>query len=70
MRLRACQSARLAGLGGLLAFVTFNAGWIAGDFAQPAAFSPANDDACAVVRSRSAVLDGTVFARRCSVFTD
>ena len=37
-------AARLAGLGGLLAFVTFNAGWITGDFAQPAAFSPANDD--------------------------
>lgn len=37
-------AARLGGLGGLLAFVTFNAGWIAGDFAQPAAFSSANDD--------------------------
>jgi hypothetical protein len=41
---RPVPAARLAGLGGLLAFVTFNAGWIAGDFAQPAAFSPANDD--------------------------
>jgi len=37
-------AARLGGLGGLLAFGTFNAGWIAGDFAQPAAFSPANND--------------------------
>jgi hypothetical protein len=36
--------ARLAGFCGLLAFVTFNAGWVAGDFAQSAAFSPANDD--------------------------
>jgi hypothetical protein len=36
--------ARLAGVCGLLAFVTFNAGWVAGDFAQSAAFSPANDD--------------------------
>jgi hypothetical protein len=38
------SAARLAGLGGLVAFVTFNAGWIAGDLAQRAAFSPANDD--------------------------
>lgn len=38
------SAARLAGLGGLVAFVAFNAGWIAGDLAQPAAFSPANDD--------------------------
>ena len=38
------RSARLAGLCGLLGFVTFNAGWIAGDLAQPAAFSPADDD--------------------------
>jgi hypothetical protein len=37
-------AARLVGLGGLLAFLTFNAGWIAGDFAQPGVFSPANDD--------------------------
>jgi len=35
---------RLAGLCGLVAFVTFNVGWIAGDIAQPPAFSPANDD--------------------------
>ena len=34
------MSTRLVGLGGLLAFVTFNVGWIAGDLAQPAAFSP------------------------------
>ncbi len=37
-------AARLGGLGGLFAFGTFNAGWIAGDFAQPATFSPANND--------------------------
>jgi hypothetical protein len=36
--------ARVAGVCGLLAFVTLNVGWIAGDLAQPAAFSPANDD--------------------------
>jgi hypothetical protein len=35
---------RLAASCGLLAFVTFNVGWVAGDLAQPAAFSPANDD--------------------------
>jgi uncharacterized protein DUF998 len=35
---------RAAGVCGLLAFVTFNVGWIAGGLAQPAAFSPANDD--------------------------
>ena len=35
---------RAAGLCGLVAFVTFNVGWIAGDVAQPRAFSPANDD--------------------------
>ena len=35
---------RAAGLCGLVAFVTFNVGWIAGDIAQPRAFSPANDD--------------------------
>jgi hypothetical membrane protein len=34
----------LAGACGLLAFVTFNAGWIAGDLAQPPAFSPTRDD--------------------------
>lgn len=34
----------MAGLCGLVAFVTFNVGWIAGDIAQPRAFSPANDD--------------------------
>jgi len=33
-----------AGACGLLAFVTFNAGWIAADLAQPQAFSPARDD--------------------------
>src|SRR4051794_28900241 len=36
--------ARFAGACGLLAFVTFNAGWIAGDLAQQEAFSPARDD--------------------------
>ena len=35
---------RLAGLCGVLAFFTFNAGWVAGDVAQPRAFSPANHD--------------------------
>lgn len=35
---------RVAAVCGLLAFVTFNVGWVAGDLAQPAAFSPANDD--------------------------
>src|ERR687883_2114427 len=34
----------VAGLCGLVAFVTFNVGWIAGDIAPPRAFSPANDD--------------------------
>jgi hypothetical protein len=36
--------ARLLGLCGPAAFVTFTAGWFAGDRVQPAAFSPANDD--------------------------
>jgi Protein of unknown function (DUF998) len=35
---------RIAGLCGVLAVLTFNVGWIAGDLAQRAAFSPANDD--------------------------
>jgi len=35
---------RAAALSGLLAFVTFNLGWIAGDFAQRPAFSPARAD--------------------------
>jgi hypothetical protein len=35
---------RLAGLCGFLAFFTFNAGWIAGDAAQPRAFHPADHD--------------------------
>ena len=34
----------LLGACGVLAFVTFNAGWILGDLAQPQAFSPARDD--------------------------
>lgn len=38
------EAVRTAGLCGLVAFVTFNLGWIAGDLAQPRAFSPANDD--------------------------
>ena len=33
-----------AGVCGVLAFVTFNLGWIAGDLAQRPAFSPARDD--------------------------
>jgi uncharacterized protein DUF998 len=35
---------RAAALSGLIAFATFNLGWIAGDFAQRPAFSPARDD--------------------------
>jgi Protein of unknown function (DUF998) len=35
---------RAAGACALLAFVTSSIGWIAGDLAQPAAFSPAKDD--------------------------
>jgi hypothetical protein len=35
---------RVAGVCGLLAFVTACAGWIAGGFAQPAAYSVARDD--------------------------
>src|SRR4051794_14046299 len=43
-----CEScpvpARIAGICGLAAFVTGNIGWIAGGFAQPSAYSVANDD--------------------------
>lgn len=35
---------KIGGACGMAAFVTFNAGWIAGDLAQRAAFSPARDD--------------------------
>lgn len=35
---------RVAGACGLLAFFTFNLGWILGDFAQPASYSVADDD--------------------------
>jgi hypothetical membrane protein len=35
---------RLAGVCGLLAFVTFNVGWIAGGLAQPDSYSFADDD--------------------------
>ena len=35
---------RLAGLAGILAFVTFNVGWIFGGLAQPSAYSVADDD--------------------------
>jgi hypothetical protein len=35
---------RLAGIGGLLAFVTVNIGWIAGGLAQPPAYSSVRDD--------------------------
>jgi hypothetical protein len=35
---------RLAGIGGLLAFVTVNIGWIGGGLAQPAAYSSVRDD--------------------------
>ena len=36
--------ARIAGICGLLVFVTVNIGWIAGGLAQPSAYSVANDD--------------------------
>jgi uncharacterized protein DUF998 len=36
--------ARIAGICGLIAFVTFNVAWIAGGLAQPPAYSVANDD--------------------------
>jgi hypothetical membrane protein len=36
--------ARIAGICGLVAFVTVNIGWIAGGLAQAAAYSVANDD--------------------------
>ena len=35
---------RVAALAGLIAFVTYNLGWILGDFAQRPAFSPAHAD--------------------------
>jgi Protein of unknown function (DUF998) len=35
---------RIAGVCGLLAFVTLSVGWIAGDLAQPDAYSSADDD--------------------------
>jgi Protein of unknown function (DUF998) len=35
---------RLAAASGVVAFVTFNLGWILGDATQPPAFSPARDD--------------------------
>ena len=35
---------RAAGICGLLAFVTLTVGWIAGDLAQPDAYSSAHDD--------------------------
>jgi Protein of unknown function (DUF998) len=35
---------RVAGFCALLAFLTFNVGWIAGDLAQPQAFSPLHND--------------------------
>src|SRR3954447_18122072 len=44
LRKPATSLTALAGQCGLLAVVTFNAGWIAADLAQPPAFSPARDD--------------------------
>jgi hypothetical protein len=35
---------RIAGICGLLAFLTFNLAWIAGGQVQPSAYSVANDD--------------------------
>jgi uncharacterized protein DUF998 len=43
-RVRLLPTPRVAGFAGLLAFVTFNVGWIAGDAVQPAAFSTARHD--------------------------
>ena len=40
----AFSNARVAGICGLLAFVTVNLGWIAGGLAQPDAYSVARDD--------------------------
>jgi hypothetical protein len=42
--LRRGEEIRLAGLCGVLAFLTFNVGWIAGDAAQPGTFHPADHD--------------------------
>lgn len=42
--LRAPLLQRAAALAGLIAFVTYNLGWILGDFAQRPAFSPAHAD--------------------------
>ena len=53
--------ARIAGICGLAAFVTFNIGWIAGGLAQPSAFSSANDDISdlgAVTASSSWIYNG------------
>jgi hypothetical membrane protein len=44
LRESAAMPARIAGLRGLLAFVTVNVGWIVGGVAQPNAFSSADDD--------------------------
>jgi hypothetical protein len=35
---------RFAGVCGMVAFATFNVGWILGDLSQPSPFSPAHDD--------------------------
>jgi hypothetical protein len=43
-RVSAFAFLRVAGVCGMLALVTSILGWLAGDLAQPAAFSPADDD--------------------------
>jgi len=43
-RVSALRFRRVAGVCGMVALVTSIVGWLAGDLAQPAAFSPANDD--------------------------
>jgi hypothetical membrane protein len=53
--------ARIVGICGLAAFVTFNIGWIAGGLAQPSAYSFANDDISdlgAVTASSSWIYNG------------
>jgi len=43
-RVSSLRFRRVAGVCGMVALVTSIVGWLAGDLAQPAAFSPANDD--------------------------
>ena len=43
-RVSSSRFGRIAGACGLLAFFTGTLGWVAGGFAQPGSYSPANDD--------------------------